>query len=81
MEDRAVYYANGMIEVEDIQTPHHLRVGGYPELLAEHCELVDRVAKLEARLAKLEEAHAPGVIVGKPPRDPYAIDMRAYVGP
>lgn len=54
MEERAVYYANGMVELQDAPTPHHLRVGGYPELLAEHCELVDRVAALEARIAQLE---------------------------
>lgn len=54
MEDRAVYYANGMVEAQDSQTPHHLVIGGHPALVAEHCELVDRVAKLEERIAKYE---------------------------
>lgn len=54
MEERAVYYANGLVELQDATAPHHLRVGGYPSLVAEVCELADRVAQLEARLAKLE---------------------------
>lgn len=56
-ELKPVYYANGLVELQDAAAPHHLRIGGYPELLAEHCELVDRVAQLEQRIAKLEERH------------------------
>jgi hypothetical protein len=81
MEQRAVYYANGLVELQDAPAPHHLRVGGYPELLAEHCELVDRVAQLEARLAQLEEAHAPGIIMDTSQGDMTAIAWKAYVGP
>jgi len=54
MSEQAVFYANGLVELLDAPTPHHIAVGGYPELVAEHCELVDRVAKLEARIAQLE---------------------------
>jgi len=61
MEPCAVYYANGLVELQDAPTPHHLRVGGYPSLVAEVCELNDRVAQLEARLAKLEEAHETSI--------------------
>jgi hypothetical protein len=57
MEQRAVYYANGLVELQDAPAPHHLRVGGYPSLVAEVCELVDRVAQIEQRIAKLEERH------------------------
>lgn len=81
MSAHDIHYGEHVEHVETPDLPHHIAVGGYPELAQEHCKLVDRVARLEARLAQLEEAHAPGVIVGKPPRDPYAIDMRAYVGP
>ena len=61
MEQRAVYYANGLVELQDAPAPHHLRIGGYPSLVAEVCELVDRVAKLEARLARLEQAHETSI--------------------
>lgn len=54
MEQRPVYYANGLVELQDAPAPHHLRVGGYPELVADHCELVDRVAKLETRIDEIE---------------------------
>lgn len=56
-ETKAVYHANGFIEtVEEPGTalPARLLVGGYPVLLADHCELADRVAALEARIAQLE---------------------------
>jgi len=81
MEPCAVYYANGLVELQDAPTPHHLRVGGYPSLVAEVCELNDRVAQLEARLAKLEEAHAPGIIADTSRRDMVAIAWKDYVGP
>jgi len=79
MEERAVYYANGLVELQDAPTPHHLRVGGYPSLVAEVCELADRVAQLEARLAKLEEAHEPGIVADTSRRDMTAIAWKDYV--
>ena len=54
-ETKAVYHANGFIETdEEPALPARLLVGGYPALLADHCELTDRVAALEARIAQLE---------------------------
>ena len=35
----------------------HLKLHGYPALLADHCELADAVAALTARVAKLEAQH------------------------
>ena len=61
MEPHAVYYANGLVEPAAPMTPHHLAIGGHPALVAEVCELVDRVAALEARIAQLE-ADAVSVI-------------------
>jgi hypothetical protein len=82
MENRAVYYANGLVEpAEPPNCPHHLAIGGHPALLAEVCELVDKVAELEMRLAKLEEAHAPGIIADTSRRDMVAIAWKDCVGP
>ena len=56
-ETKAVYHANGFIETgeePEPALPARLLVGGYPVLLADHCELADRVAALEARIAQLE---------------------------
>ena len=41
----------------------HLKLNGYPALLADHCELADAVAALTARVAKLEAQHAPEIYV------------------
>jgi hypothetical protein len=41
------------------QHRHHLEIAGYNELLAEHCELVDRVATLEQRFATSERPASP----------------------
>jgi hypothetical protein len=54
MSTHCIHYGEHVEHVEAPDIPHHLEVGGYPELLAEHCELVDRVAALEARIAQLE---------------------------
>lgn len=81
MEPCAVYYANGLVEPAAPMTPHHLAIGGHPALVAEVCELTDRVAKLEQRLAKLEEAHTPGIVTDTPRRDLAAIAWKDYVGP
>ena len=40
------------------QHRHYLELHGYNDLLAEHCELVDRVAALTERIAELEAAFA-----------------------
>jgi len=53
-ETKAIYYAEHVEIVEEPVLPARLLVGGYPELLADHCELSDRVAALEARIAQLE---------------------------
>ncbi len=54
-ETKAIYYANGLVEpAEPVACEQRLQVGGYPALLADHCELTDRVAALEARIAQLE---------------------------
>lgn len=37
------------------QHRHQLEIRGYNDLLAEHCELVDRLATIEARIAAVEQ--------------------------
>ena len=48
------------------QHRHQLEIKGYNELLAEHCELVDRVARLEAQLERVEHI-AVALSVVRPP--------------
>lgn len=47
------------------------------ELTEQH---VQDVQMLEARIARLEAAHEPGVIIGTPPHDLTAIAWKDYVG-
>lgn len=54
MSTHCIHYGEHVEHVETPDIPHHLEVGGYPVLLADHCELADRVAALEARIAQLE---------------------------
>ena len=51
-----VYYAEFVEEPVSVpDRPHALRIGGYPALLAEVCELHDRLAKLEQQLSRHEQ--------------------------
>ena len=63
MSTHCIHYGEHVEHVETPDIPHHLEVGGYPELVAEHCKLEERVAKLEERLAKLEAAHESSIDV------------------
>ncbi len=52
--DALLVQVRSLVEEPGTALPARLLVGGYPVLLADHCELADRVAALEARIAQLE---------------------------
>lgn len=54
MSAHDIHYAEHVEHVETPDLPHHIAVGGYPELAQQHCKLEERVAKQEARIDELE---------------------------
>jgi hypothetical protein len=48
MSTHCIHYGEHVEHVETPDLPHHIAVGGYPELAQQHCKLEERVAQLEA---------------------------------
>lgn len=46
MSTHCIHYGEHVEHVETPDLPHHIAVGGYPELAQQHCKLEERVAQL-----------------------------------